>query len=104
MSDLIWGTDAAHTSAGRRPNPSPWKSYWASGLGVGGRSGGGSGGTPQLFRWAQFGLVALSAEEPHICCVIKSEISGENCLVLLKSSHADVVVGRVVSSPAWTTF
>lgn len=66
--------------------------------------GGGSGGTPQLFRWAQFGLVAASAEEPHICCVIKSEISGGNCLVLLKSSHADVVVGRVVSSPVWTTF
>lgn len=45
---------------------------------------------PQRFRWAQFGLVAASAEELHICFMIKSEISGGNCLVLLNSSHADV--------------
>lgn len=51
----------------------------------------GAGGCrPQCFRWAQFGLVAASAEEPHICFMIKSEISGGNCLVLLNSSHADV--------------
>lgn len=87
MSDLIWGTDAAHTSAGRRPNPSPWKSYWATGLGVGVWV---DGCTPQCFRWAQFGLVAASTEEPHICFMIKSEISGGNCLVLLDSSHADI--------------
>lgn len=48
------------------------------------------GCTPQCFRWAQFGLVAVSAEEPHSCFMIKSEISGGNCLVLLNSSHADV--------------
>ena len=61
VSDLIWGTDAAHTLAGWGPSPSPWKSYRSTGPAV----GGGGGCTPQSFRWAQFGLVA-ARQKSHI--------------------------------------
>ena len=70
VSALIWGDfglaraadDLVHTFAGRRPDLSPWKSYWAMGL---------CPDTPrkaiytQRFRWAQFGLVAR-VEALHI--------------------------------------
>lgn len=90
VSDLIWGTDAAHTSAGRRPNPSPWKSYWATGLGVGWGLGGGEWVYATVLQMGSIWIGPCKAEEPHICFMIKSAISGGNCLVLLNSSHADI--------------
>lgn len=86
MSDLIWGTDAAHTSTGWRPNPSPRKSYWATGPEV----GGGEWVFTTVLQMGSIWIGRCKAEEPHICFMIKSAISGGNCLVLLNSSHADV--------------
>lgn len=89
MSDLIWGTDAAHTSAEWRPNLFPWKSYWATGLGV---EAGGSGAVG-VYHSPSDGLNldwSLQGRRAAYLFHDQSAISGENCLVLLNSSHADV--------------
>lgn len=52
--------------------------------------GGGEWVYTTVLQMGSIWIGRCEAEEPHTCFMIKSAISGGNCLVLLNSSHADV--------------